>query len=265
MDTTKITAANRKSWNASAAHHQESVAWQKLVSGFAAPDFSTFDPTITTLLNALDLQGKSVVQVGCNNGREVLSLATFGAVDCLGIDQSEAFLDQARELAKITGSNAQFLRANIYDLPKSLPKFDAALITIGVLNWMPDLPAFFTAVAGLLRAGGTLLIYETHPFLEMYEPKGKTPFTPAESYFRSEPYIDDEVITYDGGAAESGATSYWFTHKMADIINACIGAGLAIAELQEYPHSNREVDYDKYENQEPQIPLCFSLKATLVG
>jgi len=265
MDTTKITAANRTSWNASAAHHQESATWRNLTNGFATSGFSTFDPTITALLNSLDLQGKSVVQVGCNNGREVLSLATFGAVNCLGIDQSDAFLDQARELAGISGSNAQFLCANIYALPENLPQFDVALITIGVLNWMPDLPAFFTAVAGLIRSGGTLLIYETHPFLEMYDPQGDTPFIPAESYFRTDPYIDDEVITYDGGAPESGATSYWFTHKMADILNACIGAGLAISKLQEYPHSNREVDYDKYENHEPQIPMCFSLKATLVG
>ena len=39
------------------------------------------------------------VQIGCNNGRELLSLPSLGAIPVLGIDQSAAFLDQARRLA----------------------------------------------------------------------------------------------------------------------------------------------------------------------
>ncbi|WP_367153206.1 methyltransferase domain-containing protein, partial [Leisingera sp. F5] len=59
----------------------------------------------------------------------------------------------------------------MYSLPSGIRRdFDFAVITIGVLNWMPDLGRFFQSVAGLLRPGGRLVIYETHPVLEMFEP-----------------------------------------------------------------------------------------------
>ena len=265
MDIRKITQANKASWDASAPHHKDSDSWKILVKQVSKPGFSTFDATMTDLLGNLDLSGKSVVQVGCNNGREVLSLAAFGAESCLGIDQSQAFLAQARDLAKIAGSDAQFVAADIYDLPEGLPRFDVALITIGVLNWMPDLPAFFRAVAGLLRPGGTLLIYETHPFMEMFDPESDTPFVPVESYFRKAPFVEDSVISYDGKTGETGAAFYWFIHTLADIFTACLAAGLTIADFREYPHSNREVAYDIYQDHAPQIPMCFSLIARAVS
>lgn len=95
-----------------------------------------------------------------------------------------------------------------------------AVITIGVLNWMPDLPGFFQAVAGLLRPGGTLLIYETHPFMEMFEPESDAPFTPAHSYFRTTPFVEEMMITYDDSAPQKGAPFYWSVDRLADILNA---------------------------------------------
>lgn len=35
-----------------------------------------------------------------------------------------------------------------------------------------------------------------------------------------------------------------------------------ISHLQEYPHSNREELYDRYEHQPAQLPMCFTLTAT---
>ena len=268
MENNQITQANRASWDASAAHHRQSVLWRELVQGFARPGFSTFDATMTRLLGEVGLTGKYLVQIGCNNGREVLSAQALGATDCLGIDQSEAFLAQARELAEIAGSDARFVGADIYDLPEGLGRFDIALITIGVLNWMPDLAAFFAAVACLMAPGGTLLIYETHPFLEMFDPQSATPFCVAESYFRQAPFVEESVITYDDKPVEKGPAFYWFIHKMSDILNACIAAGFRIEALEEYPHSNRETLYDIYADQAaqiPQIPMCFSLRAGFAG
>ncbi len=158
-------------------------------------------------------------------------------------------------------ADAQFLAADIYDLPPDLPQFDVALITIGVLNWMPDLVGLFHAVAGLIGPGGTLLIYETHPFLEMFDPDSETPFVPVESYFRTKPFVEDALISYDGETGQTGTTSYWYIHTLADIFTACLGAGLVIEVFQEYPHSNREVEYDIYQDHAPQIPMCYSLKA----
>lgn len=38
-----------------------------------------------------------------------------------------------------------------------------------------------------------------------------------------------------------------------------VQAGLQIRQLTEYPHSNREVDYDIYVAREAQLPLCYTL------
>lgn len=264
--TSDVTSANRKAWNASADHHKASARWQELVTGFGSARYSTFDATLTAILEGVDLREKSVVQIGCNNGREVLSLARFGAIDCLGIDQSSEFLAQAEDLRKIAGQACTFLCADIYQLPETTPgNFDVVLITIGVLNWMPDLSRFFEIVNGLLAPGGTIVIYETHPFLDMFDPHGPTPLTPTGSYFRADPFIETAALTYDGSTHESETSSYWFVHKLSDIVNGCIDAGFQISRLQEYPHSNREVDYDIYEGQPAQIPMCFSLVAQKTG
>ncbi|WP_444459832.1 class I SAM-dependent methyltransferase [Rhodobacter capsulatus] len=98
--------------------------------------------------------------------------SSLGIRPALGIDQAGRSA-QARQLAEAAGLAPRLVEADIYDLPPDLGQVDLALITIGVLNWMPDLPAFFrvTWVAG---ARGVLVIYETHPFLEQFDPAAAT-------------------------------------------------------------------------------------------
>ncbi len=257
-----MTASNRDAWNASADAFLDKPEWHKMVAELRADGFSAFDDTMTETLRELGFAGRRTLQVGCNNGRELLSMPAFGAVPALGIDVSDRFLAQAQDLADIAGSDCQFVCADIYDLPVDVPRgFDLGLITIGVLNWMPDLPRFFDAVSGLLSKDAHLVIYETHPFMEMFEPENTDPFKPSRSYFETAPITWSETITYDGSTGEAGPTSYWFTHGLGEIVNACIASGMTIERLSEHPHSNREVEYDIYEGQEVQIPMCFTLVA----
>jgi len=261
---TKIaTEANRKAWDTSAKHHKGTDWWREMVATVAQPEFSCFGPTMTKALKRMNLSGKSVVQVGCNNGREVFSLSTFGAKHALGIDQSGSFIDQARELAEIAQKPVDFLCADIYNLPADTPRnFDAVMITIGVLNWMPDLPEFFAIIASLMAKGGQLVIYETHPFLEMFNPKSDDPLRPELSYFETDPWVETEVITYDSSTPAGGAESYWYSHTLSHIFTAILDAGLQITTFKEFAHSNREADYAIYENQTAQLPMCYVLQAT---
>ncbi len=262
QDLGSITQANRDAWNASAPLHAQGESWAALNAGFETPGFSTFDPTLTKAMRRIGLDGKRIVQIGCNNGREILSCLSLGASEGLGIDQSDAFLAQGRHLAARAGLTCKFLCSDIYALPPDTPRdFDLGLITIGVLNWMPDLPRFFDVVAKLLRPDGTLMIYETHPFLEVFNPTGDDPFAPATSYFRSAPFVSAEALVYDGAEAPPAPPSYWFVHTLGAILNACIASGLNISRFDEFPHSNRETDYDKYQNREAQLPMCYLLEA----
>ncbi len=258
----RIAECNRLAWDASAVHHNENPEWQKLKAGFARAEFSTFDATLTAILTDLPVLGQSVVQIGCNNGRELLSAMALGAKSGLGIDQSTAFIDQAYRLTEISGRDCQFLASNIYSLPEDTPRgFDVALITIGVLNWMPDIDLFFKVVSSLLSENGKLVIYETHPFLEVFDPGAADPFLPASSYFVETPFVSEQAIVYDESEPSRVPASYWYVHRLGDIITACIDAGLCLDKIVEYPHSNRETEYDLYTNQVAQLPMCFSLVA----
>jgi len=266
MSDAEAIAANRAAWDLSAQHHRGNAEWQRLVAGFADPGFSCFDATATAALQAIGVAGKSCVQIGCNNGRECLSLKALGGGRVLGIDQSAAFLDQARELAALSARQVEFLCADIHDLPDGVGQFDCALITIGVLNWMPDLQRFFNAVSGLIAPGGALVIYETHPFLEMFDPDATDPFHPTISYFPDGPDVAEETIVYDGSELEGEAqVSYWFAHRLGQVVSAIAGAGLRIERLEEYPHCNREVAYEQYQNRAAQVPLCYVLTARQPG
>jgi hypothetical protein len=90
--TNFYTEANRAAWDASAPLHGSGASWQTLLEAAAKPDFSVLDDCLTQTLIELDVHGKSAVQVGCNNGRELLSLKSLGALPALGIDQSREFL-----------------------------------------------------------------------------------------------------------------------------------------------------------------------------
>ncbi|WP_144954414.1 class I SAM-dependent methyltransferase [Pseudomonas oryzihabitans] len=256
-----ITAANRQAWELSAPLHAQGEDWQRLLEQARQPGFSVLDACLTATLTALDIRGLSCAQVGCNNARELLSLAAFGARPALGIDQSPAFLAQGEQLATAAGLAPRLVAADIYALPAGLGQHDLVLITIGVLNWMPDLPAFFAAVQSLLAPGGRLVIYETHPFLEVFEPHADQPLVPRYSYFRREPLVSADLITYDGLDHGQGAPSYWHIHTLGAIVTACLDAGLRLQRLEEHPHSNREADYDGYIGQTAQLPMSFTLVA----
>jgi len=259
--TNRFTEANKAAWNASAPLHGEGADWENLLASAAEPGFSVLDDYLTGKLRELGLAGGSAVQIGCNNARELLSLASLGIRPALGLDQSGAFLELGAQLAAAAGQSPKLVEADIYALPDGLGQHELALITIGVLSWMPDLPRFFEIVAGLIAPGGCLVIYETHPFLEIFDPAGEKPFEPAISYFDRSPQEITEAITYDGQDHGDGETGYWFVHTLGAIVTACIGAGLRIELLDELPHTIREPEYDIYEGREAQIPMSLCLIA----
>lgn len=259
--TLAYTNANKAAWNASAQLHGQGNAWNDLLLAASLPGFNVLDDCLTATLTDLGVAGRNAVQIGCNNARELLSLAALGAHPVLGIDQSSAFLAQGSELASKAKLNPRLLEANVYELPSDVGQHDLALITIGVINWMPDLQGFFKAVRGLVRSGGHLVIYETHPVLEMFNPDGANPLLPEMSYFEKSPVKIEEAITYDGSDGGAGETGYWFVHTLGDIVTACVRSGFQLQRLEEHAHLNREQQYALYENQSAQLPLCYTLVA----
>ncbi|HEY9549518.1 MAG TPA: class I SAM-dependent methyltransferase, partial [Kiloniellaceae bacterium] len=195
----------------------------------------------------------------CNNARELLSVKNLGAASVTGFDFAAAFLDQARELAAAGGIEATFVQGEITSIPDAYDgRFDLALVTIGVLGWIPDLAAFFATARRLLKPGGHLVIYEEHPILNMYDGRdGGGPPQPDESYFRAEPYRSDNGLDYWANADYAARPCYWNFHKLSDVVMGVVRAGFALEDFEEFPHNIGTRDH--FENRPQQLPLSYIL------
>ena len=255
------TDANREAWNEAAplhARHNQA----KLLEAFAQPGHVHLGDHVHRALAVAGVEGKSVVQLCCNNGQDLLSVKNLGAAECLGVDAAEAFLEQGRELAAAAGhsGSVRFLASDVYALPDDLAEsFDIGLITIGVINWMPDLDGFFAQAAKVVKPGGHLVIEDMHPVLFMYE-EGEDSAPPylAYSYFRTEPFEETSGLDYYGGERYEAKPNYSFWHRLDSIVMAGIGNGLELRHFEELPH---DISFfcAELEHTEANPPLGFTM------
>jgi len=230
-----------------------------------------------------DVKGKRLLHLQCHFGLDTLSWARRGAV-ATGVDFSTESIAGARRLAADTGIEAEFVCSDLYALPEALPSFhsfDVVYTSYGVLCWLPDLAPWAALIARYLKPGGFFYIVEAHPTARMFPLDEDLPrtggFRPWLSYFH-----DDAGLRWPAGsdyvdpeAVNSSATHEW-QHSMGDIVNALIGAGLAIEWLREFPFcawkvvagceiveqsdAGQRVYYGRPPS-ETQLPLMFSIRA----
>jgi SAM-dependent methyltransferase len=236
----EYTDANRVAWDEAAAKH----AAHNNTALFAAagnPDFVSFEGEILRTLQQVGVDARHVIQLGCNNGRETLSLRNLGAARCVGVDASAEFLAHGREMIRIAGAEAQveLVEADIYELPQEFKAaFDLVLVTIGVISWMPDLKAFFEVVRSLLKPGGQLVMEEMHPVLFMYEEDADSGVSvPRYSYFSGEVWEETSGLDYYGHVTYDSSPNYTFMHRLDEILMAAISCDLQLSSFV-------ELDYD---------------------
>ena len=231
----EFTDANRDAWDEAAPIHRK-INQSRLLEAFSTPGHNTLNDHCLDRLNEVDFQGKSVAQLCCNNGRELLSLKNLGAGRCVGFDASAAFIEQARELAKASGhADVEFVATDIYEIPvdKSGP-YDIVMTTIGVISWMPDVTGFFDVLSRLTRPGGHVFIEESHPVLFMYEEgAGDDPSYLEYSYFKEDPWVDTDGLDYYEGRKYDSNPLYSFQHTLADVMMAGLKVGFGLQHFAE--------------------------------
>ncbi|OMC39127.1 methyltransferase domain-containing protein [Mycobacterium sp. IS-1264] len=115
---------------------------------------SAFQPSV----DWLDIpQGGIILDVGCGPASVTASIARAGGPDALvlGLDRSEAML--ARAVRAQSGPQLGFLRADAQRLPLRGETVDA-VVSIGVLQFMPDPAAALAEMMRVLRPGGQLAV-----------------------------------------------------------------------------------------------------------
>lgn len=261
MKRDNYTAANREAWNEAAPIHARRT-FDRLLADFGKPGHSCLDAVETETLRKIGVAGKAVAQICCNNGRELLSVKNLGAGRCVGFDISDAFIAQARQLAEAGGIEAEFLATDAYRIPAAFDaSFDLTILTIGVLGWMPDLVGFFAAVARLLKPEGQLFIHEQHPIMGMFEPGDPEPQPRLRhSYFKADPFRDETGLDYWGKETYKSKPTYWFQHKLSDVITACLDSGLALELFTEHEQDLGGI-FDNVTAQPILPPLSYQLVA----
>ena len=258
MHSNDYIEANRTMWNETADVHAQGYV-KRLLEQIKAPDFSTFDDIEKRIFAQIGLTDKAVIQLCCNNGRELISVKKAGAGRCIGVDISDKFIKQARHLTKLAGVDVDFVRSDVYEIPQDFDgQFDVVYITVGALGWMPDVDAFFDIVSRLLKPEGQVFMYEMHPILDMFE--AEKGLEVVSSYFRTEPFGDGESPDYMDPSQVVNAVSYWFPHKLSDIIGGCLRHGLRLTHFEEYAHDISAV-FAEFEHVAHKPPLSYSLVA----
>ena len=78
------------------------------------------------------LDGRSVLDVGCNAGFFSLRMKERGAGRVVAIDADERYLSQARLAAEVAGADIEFRHLDVYDVAQLGERFDLVLF-LGVL------------------------------------------------------------------------------------------------------------------------------------
>jgi SAM-dependent methyltransferase len=229
-------AVNLASWDERAPAHAASPDYA--VEQFVAdPEFLSgvvrFD---VPLLG--DISGLRGVHLQCHIGTDTLSLARLGA-SMTGLDFSPAALEQARELARRTGSATEFVQADVYDAVEVLGRgqFDLVYTGIGALCWLPSIARWAQVVAGLLRPGGRLFIREAHPMLmSLEDPREDGLLVVDAPYFeRPEPNVWDQGGTYvQTDAVFQHNVSHEWNHGLGEMVTALLSEGMAVTGLAEH-------------------------------
>lgn len=254
---------NRKAWNEAASVHRKNrkINYHEL---FKNKNYSALDATLSSIINKIQLNGKNIAQLCCNNGRELLSIVNTTGATGVGFDISDEFIAEADAIAKSANLNCRFVRADINNLTgKYDNNFDLVLFTAGALTWFHDLEKLFQLVGKLLKSEGYLIIYEIHPFTNLLAMKdesiydSKNPYKISYNYFRDDPWISNTGADYIGKTTYKSKTFTSFAHKISDIVTAIGSNKIVIKEFIEYPHDVSAGFEDLEKNQI--IPLSYTI------
>jgi SAM-dependent methyltransferase len=263
--------ANRALWNEFTRIHVRSKFYD--LEGFKAGRNSLHAFEIEELG---DVTGKSLLHLQCHFGMDTLSWARLGA-RVVGVDFSDEAIELAEKLAAELDLEAQFICANVYELPRVMHgKFDIVYTSGGVLAWLPDLPRWARVIAHFLKKSGTFYFAEIHPFSQVFDDdKGVSALRVRYPYFPPPEPLDFNV---EGSYADPDAhidqkVVYEWVHSLSDVLNALIGAGMRIEFIHEFPFTIyaqypglMEQGSDglwRLKEDSGSIPLLFSLKASL--
>lgn len=251
---------NRNAWNDKTVVHLQSDFYDQ--KAFLAGKNSLKNPELEVLGN---VNGKRILHLQCHFGQDTLSLARMGA-KVTGLDFSDVAIENAQQINKELGLDAQFVCSDVYDLPKELyNQFDIVFTSYGTIGWFPDLASWAKTINKALLPGGKFIMVDFHPFIWTFDNDLKYL---QYDYFKSEPIEEDIEGSYaDRNAPIKTKTISW-NHGIGEILNTLIQSGISIHEFTEMDFSPfdcfsnlKKIEDDKFvfSHIEPAIPMIYRI------
>ncbi|MBC7554809.1 MAG: class I SAM-dependent methyltransferase [Taibaiella sp.] len=252
---------NRALWNARTKTHLATPFYK--MDEFLAGE-SSLNSIELDLLG--DIKGKSILHLQCHFGQDSLSLARMGAV-VTGVDLSDEAINTATALNSRLGLNAEFICANIYDLPQILNRqFDIVFTSYGTICWLPDLTPWAAIIAQYLAPGGSFIFAEFHPALWMFDNHFKYV---QYSYFNRQMIEEIESGTYADQSADINLSSVNWNHDLGEVLQSLLKQSLSLISFEEFDYSPYPCFPEtvqpmpgKYQlpGYEDKLPMVFALK-----
>ncbi len=188
-------------------------------------------PTLRALLSPM--QGLRVLDLGCGYGWFCRWARMAGAASVLGLDISERMLATAR---RMTDDAAITYRQGDLDTAAFAGGFDLAFSSL-TLHYIEDLPGLLARLHAALAQGGRFVFSMEHPLLTAPSRPG---FIQGEG--------GGEIWPLDNYLVEGPRRTDWITsgvlkqHRtVGTMLNALIGAGFAIAHVEEWGPSEAQI------------------------
>lgn len=209
-------------------------------------------PIMKTLLP--DLNGKSILDVGCGAGGMSAYFAEHGAKTVLGIDISENMLAEAVKNNK--HQNVSFQRLSMEDISKINQKFDIVFSSLAV-HYVEDFDKLMKDVSNLLNPNGMLIFSQEHPIATAIIRENNIPKYIVENDKRYYLVSDYNVIgerKLDWNI--EGVIKYH--RNFSTIINAIANAGLSIVQMEDSYASPKAIELvEKYKYQKDRPFFAF--------
>lgn len=230
-DAMRTDAEVGRAWDQNADQWIRHVraGWDRYREEFNNPMFFAFLP---------ELQGKTVIDLGCGEGHNTREFARRGARPT-GVDVSRKMIAAAQAAEALEPLGIAYREASFSDLSiLDAGSFDLAVSTMALMDG-PDFEGAAREAHRVLRPGGGLYFSVLHPCF----------VTPAQKWIRNEAgeeigfrvgeYFSDDIYVdrwrFSAAPEETGDLFAIprFPHRLETYINGLVAAGFRILKIQE--------------------------------
>jgi SAM-dependent methyltransferase len=229
-------------WDQVAAHYQREVAEERTVV-----QYGPWSPTEAKLGLLGQVQGLTILELGCGGGQCAVALAQHGA-QVTGQDVSEAQLAFARQRAAAAGVEIPFVAGSAVDLSGFGPETQDLILAVYVLPYVEPLAACLAECWRVLRPGGRLVFSLDHPLRDCFLDTEEQELTlyPVRDYFDETPIRWRFPGTHVRMANRHLPLSGWIDHLLV--------AGFVLVRLVE-PPVDATVAASQWPEDSPLFPI----------